>query len=78
MQMRRGIDTTNQFLPFVSRPSLWAETSSGCILGGSSLGKKGKPAEQDGENAANEILESIKRKACVDSHAQDQVCRYLE
>ncbi|XP_063607597.1 RNA 3'-terminal phosphate cyclase-like [Penaeus indicus] len=56
---------------------LWAETTSGCILGGSSLGKKGKPAEQDGENAAKEILDCIKRKACLDSHSQDQVILFM-
>lgn len=52
---------------------LWAETSTGCVLGGSALGKKGRPAQADGESAAAELMESIKRRACVDSRAQDQI-----
>lgn len=52
---------------------LWAETTTGCILGGSGLGKRDRVAEDVGAAAAKEILESIRRRACVDSHSQDQI-----
>lgn len=56
---------------------LWAETSSGCVLGGSALGKKGRDAESDGETAAKEILDSVERHACLDKYAQDQVIIFM-
>ncbi|KAK8721636.1 hypothetical protein OTU49_012673 [Cherax quadricarinatus] len=56
---------------------LWAETDSGCVLGGSALGKKGRDAEEDGLLAAKEILESVERRACLDKYAQDQVILFM-
>lgn len=53
---------------------LWAKTSTGCVFGGSALGKRGREAEEDGHTAATEILECAERRACLDSYAQDQVC----
>lgn len=53
--------------------SLVAETSTGCILGGSALGGRQLKAEQVGEKAADELLQSISTGACVDSYSQDQV-----
>lgn len=53
---------------------LWAKTSTGCMLGGSSLGKRGREAEEDGHTAASEIVECVERRACLDNYAQDQVC----
>jgi RNA 3'-terminal phosphate cyclase len=53
--------------------SLVAETSTGCLLGGSALGKRNVKAEQVGQKAADELLQSINTKACVDSYSQDQV-----
>ncbi|XP_076043599.1 RNA 3'-terminal phosphate cyclase [Oratosquilla oratoria] len=52
---------------------LWTESTSGCILGGSSLGKKGTEAEVTGHQAAQEIIDAVRYGACVDHHAQDQV-----
>lgn len=56
---------------------LWAKTNSGCVLGGSALGKRGREAEEDGHTAATEIIECVKRRACLDSYAQDQVIIYM-
>ncbi|XP_069673562.1 RNA 3'-terminal phosphate cyclase [Periplaneta americana] len=53
--------------------NLVAETSTGCLLGGSALGKRELKAEQVGQNAANELLQSINAGACVDSYSQDQM-----
>lgn len=52
---------------------LWAKTSTGCMLGGSALGKRGREAEEDGHTAATEIIECVEREACLDNYAQDQV-----
>ncbi|XP_042211371.1 RNA 3'-terminal phosphate cyclase-like [Homarus americanus] len=56
---------------------LWAETTTGCVLGGAALGKRGRGAEEDGLTAANEILHSVERRACVDKYAQDQVIIFM-
>lgn len=53
--------------------NLVAETSTGCLLGGSALGKRELKAEQVGQKAADELLQSINAGACVDSYSQDQI-----
>ncbi|BFZ16850.1 hypothetical protein BsWGS_19889 [Bradybaena similaris] len=50
-----------------------AETSTGCLLGGSALGKPRTPAEDAGTAAAKELLEAIHAGGCVDQHTQDQL-----
>ena len=52
---------------------LVAETSTGCILGGSSLGKRSEPPEQTGIKAASELITAFNEGACVDQHSQDQI-----
>ncbi|KAK7084175.1 hypothetical protein SK128_015348 [Halocaridina rubra] len=52
---------------------LWAETTTGCVLGGTALGRRGRPAQEDGISAATQILECVNRKACVDQYMQDQI-----
>jgi hypothetical protein len=64
--------TNHQLIGFIG-DSLVAETSTGCILGGSALGRRQLKAEQVGERAAGELLQSINTGACVDSYFQDQV-----
>jgi hypothetical protein len=63
-------ELTNNLQHFIV--SLVAETSTGCILGGSALGFAQR-AYSVAEKAANELLQSIKIGACVDSYFQDQV-----
>ncbi|MFA4645852.1 RNA 3'-terminal phosphate cyclase [Pyrococcus kukulkanii] len=55
---------------------VWAETD--CLrLGGDALGKKGKPAEVVGKEAAKELLDQLKTKACVDKFLGDQLIPFL-
>ncbi|KAB0804957.1 hypothetical protein PPYR_01927 [Photinus pyralis] len=54
-----------------------AETSSGCIFGGSALGKRNEKPEQAGWRAAEEILRSVSQGACVDEHCQDQLIIFM-
>ncbi|XP_022097179.1 RNA 3'-terminal phosphate cyclase-like [Acanthaster planci] len=55
-----------------------ADTSTGCKLAGSSLGKKGVPAEQVGKDAAEMLLKNLDDGGCVDEYLQDQVRRHQE
>lgn len=56
---------------------LVAETSTGCMLGGSALGKRDEPPEVTGKRAAEELLNAIREGACVDKHTQDQVIVFM-
>lgn len=49
---------------------LWAETDSGCILGGSAVGSKGKKPAKVGEEAAEELLRNLAHGGCVDEYMQ--------
>jgi len=57
--------------------TLWAETERGAILGASSLGKLGKPAEQIGKEAAESLITQLKTGMAVDRHLTDQLIPYL-
>jgi RNA 3'-phosphate cyclase len=57
--------------------TLWAETESGAILGASSLGKRGKPAEQVGREAAESLLQQLKTGCAVDRYLTDQLISYI-
>lgn len=54
---------------------LWTEGKN--RIGGSSLGKPGKRAEQVGQEAAGELLYNISRNAAVDGYLGDQIIPYL-
>ncbi|MEM3562725.1 MAG: RNA 3'-terminal phosphate cyclase [Candidatus Jordarchaeaceae archaeon] len=56
---------------------LWAETSSGSVIGADVLGEKGKPAEKVGEEAADRLLREINRNTPIDSHMGDMLIPYL-
>lgn len=51
-----------------------AETTTGCLLAASALGKRGVPAESVGTQATEDLLHDLSYQACVDQHLQDQVC----
>lgn len=53
-----------------------AETTTGCILAASALGKKGVPAYEVGTQATEDLLSDLSYEACVDRHLQDQVCEF--
>lgn len=57
--------------------TLWAETNGGAILGSSSLGRPGKPAEQVGREAAGDLVKQLKTGCAIDSHLTDQLIPYL-
>lgn len=54
-----------------------AETDTGAILGGSSLGAKKKRAEVMGKEAARELLKSIKAQVCADEYLTDQLIQFM-
>ncbi|XP_028407655.1 RNA 3'-terminal phosphate cyclase-like [Dendronephthya gigantea] len=60
---------------FGTGTGIWivAETSTGCRLAGSSVGRKGVSAEQVATNAVEELKDGLENNSCVDQHLQDQV-----
>ncbi|KAJ3648913.1 hypothetical protein Zmor_020682 [Zophobas morio] len=54
-----------------------AETSTGCLLGGSALGKRGENSEETGRRAALDLAKSFEEGTCVDSHSQDQIIVFM-
>ncbi len=67
--------TEDAFCPG-SAITLWGSTSTGCILGSSALGEKGKPAEKVGREAAEEMNDYIQNGSPVDHYALDQLLPY--
>jgi RNA 3'-phosphate cyclase len=57
--------------------TLWAETERGAILGASSLGRPGKPAEQVGREAAESLVKQLRTGCAVDRHLTDQLIPYM-
>ncbi|WP_297556086.1 RNA 3'-terminal phosphate cyclase [Thermococcus sp.] len=55
---------------------VWAETDS-LRLGGDALGKRGKPAEVVGREAADELLEGLTPRKAVDKFLGDQLIPFL-
>lgn len=53
--------------------SVMCTTTTGCIIGGSGLGSGRQEQVAPGIQAANEILDTILARSCLDEHAQDQV-----
>ncbi|XP_070563804.1 RNA 3'-terminal phosphate cyclase-like isoform X2 [Ptychodera flava] len=54
-----------------------AETSTGCLLAGSALGKKGVPAQQVGQDAADMLIRNLQYGGCVDEYLQDQLIIFM-
>jgi len=57
--------------------TLWAETENGAIIGASSLGRPGKPAEQVGKEAAENLIKELKTGCAVDRYMTDQLIPYM-
>jgi len=57
--------------------TLLAETGSGAILGASSLGRLGNPAEQVGREAAESLAKQLRTGCAVDRHLTDQLIPYM-
>jgi RNA 3'-terminal phosphate cyclase (ATP) len=56
---------------------LYAETSTGCILGSDGCGARGKPTEQVVDEAVDGLVEALGSGACVDRHMQDQLIIFM-
>ena len=56
---------------------LWAETESGCRIGGSSVGRKGVDSTQTAREAVEELVRGLKDGGCVDEYLQDQMLIFL-
>jgi RNA 3'-terminal phosphate cyclase (ATP) len=56
---------------------IWAETSTGCVLGGSAVGRKGSSATEVGRDAAEELVRALKSGGCVDEWMQDQIILFV-
>ncbi|CAI5776662.1 3' [Podarcis lilfordi] len=54
-----------------------AETSTGCLLAGSSLGKRGKNADKVGIEAAEMLLGNLRHGGAVDDYLQDQLIIFM-
>lgn len=50
---------------------------SGTVIGASSLGERGKPAEKVGKEAVNYLMNEIESGAGVDAHAADQLLPFM-
>jgi len=60
-----------------SSVTLWAETSTGVLLGGDAIGELRKPSEVVGREAAENLLREVEAKATVDSHLADMLVPYM-
>jgi len=56
---------------------IWAESDRGLRMGGDSLGKKGKPAEKVGREAARQLSNELATGRAVDSHLCDILVPYM-
>lgn len=56
---------------------IWAQTASGCIIGGSALGRKNVLAKETGKLAADELLRNLEHGGCVDEYLQVRLPAHL-
>ncbi|XP_069794106.1 RNA 3'-terminal phosphate cyclase [Narcine bancroftii] len=56
---------------------IFAETSTGCVLAGSALGKRGVSADRVGSEAAEMLLINLRHGGCVDQYLQDQIIIFM-
>jgi RNA 3'-terminal phosphate cyclase (ATP) len=57
--------------------ALWAETSTGALLGGDAIGELRKPSEVVGREAAENFFREIEAQATVDVHLADMLVPYV-
>jgi RNA 3'-terminal phosphate cyclase (ATP) len=81
--IKKGIDPSVIHIEYVREESakafgagsgvvLWAETDTGCVIGGGSIGQKGVDAGEIGREAAEELERNLAQGGCVDEYLQDQ------
>ncbi|VEU33391.1 unnamed protein product [Pseudo-nitzschia multistriata] len=54
-----------------------AETNTGCLLAGSSIGSPKIPLEETSKLAAQQVIDAIEGGGCVDNFLQDQLILYM-
>ena len=69
----KEVDETSRSLSEGVGIILVATTTTGCLFGASGIGKKGKKAEEIGEDAVQELVEDLESGGCVDRWMQDQL-----
>ena len=81
---RRGIDADIEVVYDESNPIqpgssivLWAETSTGVLLGADAIGEVGKPSERVGREAAEALLRELDSRATADVHMADILVPYV-
>lgn len=56
--------------------SIWAETTTGCLIGSDRAGRPGRRSEEIGRYVAKNLLEDLKTGAGVDRYLADQLIPY--
>lgn len=56
---------------------LVAETTTGCIIGSSGLGKRSMTPEDTGRTVGQELVNNLLEGCCVDNYAQDQIIIFM-
>ena len=56
---------------------LWAETSTGALLGGDAIGELRKPSEVVGREAAENLFREVEAQATVDVHLADMLVPHI-
>ena len=56
---------------------LFAAATSGAVLGGDSLGERGKAAEEVGKEAGIQLMQGLTALATADAHISDQLLPFL-
>ena len=56
--------------------SIWAETTTGCLIGSDRAGRPGRRSEEIGRYVARNLLEDLKTGAGVDRYLADQLISY--
>jgi len=49
---------------------LWAETSGGCLIGGTAVSSKGTDPANIGKTASEELIRNLEHGGCVDEYLQ--------
>lgn len=68
--------STDEPLSPGSSITLWASSPSSVFIGSDSIGKRGKPAELVGSEAARSFIECIKARSGTDEHFADMILPY--
>jgi RNA 3'-terminal phosphate cyclase (ATP) len=56
---------------------IFAETTTGCLLSGSALGKRGVSSEEVAKEATQALIKDLREMNCLDEHMQDQVIIFM-